>query len=553
MVKPWIALRAGWKLEDVQAALNVVISVLSTLGIFVFARFCWHGTAARVGRSQNVRLSSLLSLSTPGEVFDIFMLLKFKILSSPYLMLFAQSVVVITLSTTAVLSGPIARYSTRHGYTVALIEVPGSLATNQFNSIAYANVEWDHIQTSLNRAGFPTNQLLDFLPNTSIDWVYRPEEWNSTWSLACEPTPSTPFTASDTGNCTDLSAEMPALQDILPAAFRDNWYYADGGLYVNTTVWKDMMMFIVAPIYTDVDNDTNITYAMNISIASVHLSGVQKELNGSSKCEFAPGDVKQASYTRVDCGLTRPRHIPDEKHLAYPDSGDVWNIPLAYVEYYQARFIQESTSNSEITVITPDELVRFYQAYVIAKDVMYRQPVTRTLSAEIPTVELSTAFLIVCLLGALVLAAGLTKYIFFMVRHQTIMTVTPESKLDWMLQSIKEAPASSPVVGYGNFQRYEKSISSITDEDLSDLPKGGGLMKAEFEAATFGSLDPESQMLGQKRVRRGSTLTGDAATTMRPGNRMSWMQQPGVMDHANSHLLRGQHPAFANHEICCGR
>jgi hypothetical protein len=553
MAKSWIALRVGWKLEDVQAALNVIISVLSTLGIFVFARFCWHGTAAQVGRSQNVRLSSLLSLSTPGEVFDVILLLKFKLLSSPYLKLFAQSVVVITLSTTAVLSGPITRFSTRHGYTVTPIEVPGSLATNQFNSISYANVEWDQIQTSLNGAGFPTNQLLDFLPNTSIDWIYRPEEWNSTWSLTCEPTPSTPFTVTDTGNCSYLAAEMPALQDILPAAFRDDWYYADAGFYVNHTLWKDMLMFIVAPLYTDFDDKTNTTYAMNISIASIHLSHVQKQLNDSSDCLFGAGNVKQASYTRIDCGLTRPRHIPDETHRANPGSGDVSNIPWAYEEYYQARFTQESTSNSEITVITPSELVRFYQAYVISKDTMYRQPVTRTLSVEIPIVELSTAFLTVCLLAAFLLAAGLTKYIFFMLRHQTTMLVTPESKLDWMLQSIKEAPASSPVVRYDRFRRSEKSFSSITSEDLSDVPKGGSLMKAEFEAATFGSLDPELQMLGQKRVRRGSTLIGDAAMAGRPGNRRSWMQQLGGVDQAKSHLLHGQHPAFANHESCCGR
>jgi hypothetical protein len=140
-----------------------------------------------------------------------------------------------------------------------------------------------------------------------------------------------------------------------------------------------------------------------------------------------------------------------------------------------------------------------------------------------------------------------------MLRHQTTMLTTPESKLDWMLQSIKEASASSPVVRYDNFRRSGKSFSSITSEDLSDVPKGGGLMKAEFEAATFGSLDPESQMLGQKRVRRGSTLIGDTAMTGRLGNRRSWMQQLGGMDQANSHLLRGQHPAFANHESCCGR
>jgi len=553
MAKSWIALRVGWKLEDVQAVLNVVISVLSTTGIFVFARFCWHGTAARVGRSQNVRLPSLLSISTPGEVFDVLLLLKFKLLSSPYLKLLAQSIVVITLSTTAILSGPITRFSTRYGYTVLPIKVPGSLATNQFNSISYANVEWDQIQTSLNRAGFPTNQLLDFLPNTSVNWVYRPEEWNSTWSLTCEPTSSTPFTVTDTGNCSYLAAEMPALPNILPAAFRDDWYYADSGLYVNHTVWKDVLMFIFAPLYTDVDYKTNITYAMNISIASIHLSRVQKQLNDSSDCVFAAGDVKQASYTRIDCGLTRPRHIPDETHLAYPDSGDVSSIPWAYEENYQARFTQESTSNSEITVITPHELVRFYQAYVISKDVMYRQPVTRTLSVEIPIVELSTAFLIVCLLAAFLLAAGLTKYIFFMLRHQTTMLVTPESKLDWMLQSIKEASASSPVIRYDSFRRSEKSSSSIISEDLSDVPKGGPLMKAEFEAATFGPLDPESQMLGQRRVWRGSTLIGDAAMAGRPGNRGSWMQPLGGVDQANSHLLHGQHPAFANHESCCGR
>ena len=549
MAKSWIALRAGWKLEDVQAVLNVVISFLSSMGIFVFARFCWHGTAARVGRSQNVRLPSLLSLSTPGEVLDIFLFLKFKLLFSPYLNLFAQSVVVITLSTTAVLSGLITRYSTQRGYMVTRIEVPGLLATNKFSSINYANVEWNQIQTSLNRAGFPTNQLLDFLPNTSIDWVYRPEEWNSTWSLTCEPTLSTPFTVSDTGNCSSLSAEMPALQDILPTPFRDDWYFSNDGIYINNT-WTDVLIFIVAPIYTDVDKNTNITYAMNISIASIHLSGIQRQLNDSSNCYYTAGDVKQASYTRVDCGLTRLRHIPDEHHHAYPDSGNVYIIPRAYQQYYQARFTQESMSNSVITVITPDELVRFYQTYVISKDIMYREPVTRTLSVQIPIVELSTAFLTVWLLVALLLAAGLAKYIFFMVRHQTTMLVTPESKLDWMLQSIKEASESSPFVGYCGLRRSENSVSPITSsEDLSDLPKSAALMKAEFQAATFGSLDPESQMLGQKRVRRGSTLIGGAAT----GNRMSWTQQPGVVEQANSGLLRGQHPAFANHESCCGR
>jgi hypothetical protein len=203
------------------------------MGIFVFARFCWQGTSTRVARSKNVRLSSLLSLSTPGEVLDVCLLLKFKLLSSRYMKLFAQCVVVISLSATAVLSGPIARYSTRRGHAIFPTEVHGSLATNEHNNIGYANVEWDQIEMSLNRAGFPTNQLLDFLPDTSTHWVYRPEEWNSTWSLTCQPTQSTSVSVVDTGNCTYLFAEMPGLQDVMPEAYQDNTWYSNEGFYVN--------------------------------------------------------------------------------------------------------------------------------------------------------------------------------------------------------------------------------------------------------------------------------------------------------------------------------
>lgn len=553
MAKLWIALHASWKLEDVQAVLNVVISVLSTMGIFVFARFCWQGATARVAQSKNVRLSSLISLSTPGEVYDVALLLKFKLLSLRYLKLVIQCVVVISMSATTLLSGPIARYSTRGGHVILPVEVQGSLASDTTNSLDYATVEWDQIQASMNRAGFPENQLLDFLPDTSTPWVYRPEEWNSTWSLHCEPTQSTSFDLFDTGNCSGLYTELPALLQVLPEEYRDYTWYSYDGFYVNESLWKDVLMFIVAPLYINYDNDTGITYAMNMSIASIHLHGIQKQTNTSSSCHFGTGIVEHASYTRADCSLNRPHTVPDENHMAYPNSGDVNSIPTGYTEYFQGRFTQESTSDSEITVITPDVLVRFYQAYLIAKDTLYREPVARVLSVELPNVELSTIFLIFCLLVTLLLAVGLTKYLLFMLKHRATMMVTPETKLDWMLQSLKEAAVvtTSPVADKHSFRRSDQTFSSTISEDLTPLPKAGTLMTAEFEAATYGALDEESQMLGQNRVRRGSVRTG--LVTMARGHGKPWAQQSPLADQANSYLLPGWHAAYADHSSCCNR
>src|SRR2546430_4396536 len=63
----WVSLPSKWKLQDIQAVLNVVIAILSTLGIFTFARFCWQCNAPNIARNPNqtVRLSSLLSINTP--------------------------------------------------------------------------------------------------------------------------------------------------------------------------------------------------------------------------------------------------------------------------------------------------------------------------------------------------------------------------------------------------------------------------------------------------------------------------------------------------------
>src|SRR5271163_4638633 len=78
----WFILSLTWPLEDVQAVLNVVVSVLSALAIFTFARFCWQNATLHLTKQQDVPVASLLSLTTPGEAFQVLWFLNFRSLSA---------------------------------------------------------------------------------------------------------------------------------------------------------------------------------------------------------------------------------------------------------------------------------------------------------------------------------------------------------------------------------------------------------------------------------------------------------------------------------------
>jgi hypothetical protein len=226
----WIPLPAAWALQDVQAALNVIVTVLSALCTFIFAQACWQTATAKVVKNRNVPLAALLSVTSLGEVVDVCRLLGLEILSSYYLRILAQCLVVTTLTVVAFMSGPIVRYSSRWGSKLTFGEVSGLLA-NQLNSgISHEGVLWNTTWYSLDRAGFPEDQLLDFLPNTSTHWIYVPSQWNSTWALDCEFVENTPIALTslgDSAGCTENSTvndEIPALESIYPqnALLKDN-------------------------------------------------------------------------------------------------------------------------------------------------------------------------------------------------------------------------------------------------------------------------------------------------------------------------------------------
>ena len=178
-ISGWVSLPPKWKLQDVQAALNVIIVLLSTLGVFTFARFCSQSNAPKIARNQAIPLSSLFSINTPGQAFDIHFLLRSKIFNHRKICI--QSVIVLCLSTTALLSAPIARYSTQNTSIIVPKQIMGLLANRGLSDIINAILQWNTTITSLDRARFPYNQVLDYLPDsdTRFPWVYKPEEWNN--------------------------------------------------------------------------------------------------------------------------------------------------------------------------------------------------------------------------------------------------------------------------------------------------------------------------------------------------------------------------------------
>jgi hypothetical protein len=480
MAISWISLPAAWTLQDVQAVLNVAVSVLSALGIFVVSRWCWRVAVAKIVKTNHVSLQSLLSISTIGEAVEILLLLKSKIISIPYLKILVQCVVVVCLTATAMLSGPIARYSTRRGHGLFIQDVPGLLAT-RLDSLAYANVEWNQTEASLIRAAFPLDQLLDFLPDNSKNWVYQPEQWNSTWSFNCSSLDTTTAHLIVTDNCSSLYSEVAGIDAVVSDKDYEYQYYHWDGFYSNQTLQKDVLMFLMGVNYNKGPHKPFNQYAMQFSLAAVHLHSVQRQQNKSSPCNFAPGAIGHARYNRIDCDLNRPEDIPDEHNVAYPNSKGVEWIPNAYTEYYQARFVQESSSDYAITQISPQDLRRFFQVYLITTDTQYRQPVTRKISVDVKIVQLSTIFLVIYLLMSIFCLLGVAVYSIFVSRRRKLVDSTPQSKLDWMLQSVERCDIE-PASGCENFRR---SVAVHNEHGIWMLPESQR-KKAEFENAWYG-------------------------------------------------------------------
>lgn len=235
---------AEWVLQDVQAGVNVVITVLSTLAIFVFTRTSWESAAGKISRGREVPLTSLVSLNTSGEAFDAILLLKGHLSKRRYLDILAQCIVVVLLSVSALLSGLVDRYAARRGTVIREQLVTGFLASSAwtYEGMDFATAEWNRTYPRLDKAHVPLNQLLDFLPDNDIDWLFDSTQWNNSWTMDCANTPTTARKLEATGNCNSTFDELPGLATAFSFTKYDSYARYWNNLREYDTI-KDAYMF----------------------------------------------------------------------------------------------------------------------------------------------------------------------------------------------------------------------------------------------------------------------------------------------------------------------
>ncbi|EFR05489.1 hypothetical protein MGYG_08504 [Nannizzia gypsea CBS 118893] len=447
MAKGWLVLSTEWKLEDVQAGLNVIISVICVLAAWTTSRFYWQKGATTFLKTRNAKMPSLLTFSTLGEIIDIIQTFRRSLLSSHHSRILIQCVIIATFSIAALLSGPISSFSTRESSRIYTVNVDGFLTTTHHESITSAIVDWNQTLHKLDRASFPPDQLLDFLPAPNYDWRYNGGQWNSTWTAECEfvePAP-VPLTSFGDLNGLTLFDQIPGLLTIVPSWFNDTStrrvHWVSSGFYDQQNRYKDLFLFIFGTRNNSIIAPTQI----NISVSCVHLHNSPRPTQ-ETEATWAAGPIELAVYSQANCRLTYSRPATDELHRAFPWTNSTNQIVAAYGDYFHADLVKRSTSGQPIQPPSSRVLFQFYQAYHITKDIQYVHKISRPIDVSQRTVELSIVFLAIFILLTIIILALVIRYLLFCRRYHSGINPIPDSRLDWMLQSIKEASvyASNP-------------------------------------------------------------------------------------------------------------
>jgi hypothetical protein len=545
MAKFWIFLSTEWRLEDVQATLNVVISFLSVIAVWTFSRFCWQRSTSQVVKNHNVTLSSLLTVTTLGEVLDILRFLKYKALSLRHPRILLQCIVVTIFSVSAILSGPIARFSTRRGHITKIIEIDGFMATVNHSSIASAMVKWNTTQQNLIKANFPTDQLLDFLPNPEGEWLYEPDQWNSSWSANCTMVQPTRIDLVATDNQTSLFDAVPGIPSVIPERFQNQSIYRIGwdfaGFYNERNNSKDLLIFVMSTTdpWFKSNWSTHDWTSYSFSISAYHLHNAPR--TPDDPFLFAPGPIEKSSYSRLDCDMNRIQQTPDYVHQAYPWTNSTDQLITAFADYYRANFVLESISNYPIQHPKPEDLFQFYQVYMITKDTQYPHRVVRPMSAHLRTVEISTVFLTIVLLIAFLIILGIANYSFFFGRHRSQLKYIPDSKLEWMLQAMKEAMSLSSSSASTTWSPYSPTTSIRSTVEQFTTSKRE--LRREYEDTMYGCFDVITRRVGPMRVQVGH---GTATVQV-----VRQVEVPKAVE-ASSHQYSNQYRARDGNEIQLG-
>jgi hypothetical protein len=133
-------------------------------------------------------------------------------------------------------------------------------------------------------------------------------------------------------------------------------------------------------------------------------------------------------------------------HTAYPWTRDSAPTLQAYSDFHHARLTEQSFRGENIYHPTGQDLFRFYQAYLVTKDIQDYESAERLISVAVPTVELSVPVLVVFVIYMLLI--GLTACWFVVLRRLPSKAWVPRTKIEWMAQGMRESSAREVHVSY---------------------------------------------------------------------------------------------------------
>jgi hypothetical protein len=467
----WIVLSTKWTLQDVQAGLNVVVQVLCILAIFVGVQWFWQSSALKVARGEHVPVSSVLSINTPGEVWDATALLRTRMFRHPNLLI--ESLLVIILGITAIFAGPIARFNTNQGTATPERLTDGLMASRDFDCKQDNVLATRDVWQSLDNANFTRSLLLDFLPDVKTDWEYSESDWsNSSWSAECDFIKPTNVTLRGTGvyngteNWPVKFWELDGLWGVLDEDFKENgWISTSLSGNRHDKTWLNVIMWIYAVIIREND--------MRMALVSVYLKD-PPTADDPDEHTFGVGPVPEAYYTKSNCVLT---HKVNATFGAYPDVDPPETCFSEQAStYFYSSALQSTVDGTKIFLPSGEDIFRWYQSYLLSKDTHHKHPNERILKVRIPTVEVTVVFLALASLVTLFVLAGLLRWLYFQWRYHALLSNVPETKVEWVLYSHKVKGRK----GLNSVYQYNVDLAPKQDErNLSwlSLDRLGGAYK----------------------------------------------------------------------------
>jgi hypothetical protein len=454
MTGVWIILSTRWSFANVLVTMNVVISVIGTISIWALSRLWWQrGMKRALVRSNVVSLWSASTLTGTGEEWDLMTLLH----NQPFLRqncyLLFQLVVVITITLATMLAGPLARISLRSGSIIQPTQVnvlQTSKGAGPFANLLFGNVLWNSTIESMNKAGFPFDQLMDVVPPPNDPWVYVEREWDPTWRANCNFTEETLIhDLIATGNATfDFPLQaFPVLRTTMDSSwlneslYRVNSYWTSWPNYTTTPEVEEFVCFMLIQTDPQLENQMILNQnPLRLSITEIHIQDIALQYKINSVENNPPkGPAGNASYTRAECLITRKEHIEDKDRIPWLWTNFTSSIVTAFGTYYYSDFAGSARLKQKVNILSGRELFRFYQAYIASVSTQDSQASPMSLSIRLPTVEVSAITLALVLLIFIITIWNLVSLLILKQPYKSEMSeiYIPDGKIEWMIHAAK--------------------------------------------------------------------------------------------------------------------